>query len=203
MIRIFTGEDRVRAIHDIKQFLGDDYEVIEAANLTPSDLPSIFRGTTLFATERRILIRDFTLNSAVYPELVKYLDTPHLVALLETKLDKRSATYKCIKDQVSITEYKVAEKPIGVKFDIYRIAKRDGKKAIEMLRHIEDDPTEDPIMFVGLIASQVLKEFAARPQGIKERECLKALAAVDLATKTTNLDGWLLVESFLLRMSKL
>ena len=67
MIKFFYGEDRVRAKQAIEKFLGDtNYEIIEGADLTPADLPSIFLGNSLFADTRSILIRDLTANKPVY-----------------------------------------------------------------------------------------------------------------------------------------
>ncbi len=196
MIKIFTGDDRVKAGTEIKRILGDGYEVIDCADLHKNDLPIIFKGTTIFSAKRRILLRDFTLNSEIYPELINFLDTPHDVILLETKLDKRTATYKNIKDKVEIKEFALPPKTdFRLSFDIYGTAKRDGKKAVEMLRKIESD--EDPIRFTGLLVSQVLKEFKIR-QGIREKQILKDLARLDLEMKSTKIDPWLLVESFLL-----
>ena len=85
-------------------------------------------------------------------------------------------------------------------FDIYRIAKRDGKKAIEMLEKIKQD--EDPIRFTGLLVSQALKDYAKNP-GTKEKRVLKELSKLDLNLKTTSYSPWLLVSSFLLRVSSL
>ncbi len=207
MLKIYTGDDRIRAMNAIKQYLGDDYETIDANNLTPEDLPNIFYGATLFDLHRRILLRDFTANPSVAESLVKYLDTPHDVALLETKLDKRSAVYKAMKDhRIEIHEFTATDprKNLGLKFDIYRTAKRDGKSAVQKLRTLTKDPSEDPIMFAGLLASQAIKDFATTGgKGIKERRILKALAKTDLEMKTTSVDGWLLLESFLLRLSEL
>ena len=92
MLRIFTGENRMRATAAINEYLGQDYEVIEGADLTPADLPSIFHGNSLFATTRHILIRDLSPNKPVFEKLPDYLDTTHHIAILELKLDKRSAT---------------------------------------------------------------------------------------------------------------
>lgn len=202
MLRIFTGDDRVRAMNEVKKLLGEEHETIDAADLTSADLPTIFRGASLFATTRHILIRDFTANKAIAADLSQYLDTPHDIILLETKLDKRSTLYKEIKSAVEIKEFKLPENAnFTIVFDIYRTAKRDGGKAVAMLQGIK--PTEDPIKFTGLLVSQALKDFAARPQGIKERKILKQLAQTDLRQKTTGLDPWLLVESFLLQLSSL
>ena len=194
MIKIFTGDDRVRASAEIKKLLGENYEVIDCADLTPKDLPSIFKGTTIFDAHRRILLRDFTANSAIYSELTNYLDTPHDVILLETKLDKRTVTYKEIKDKLEIKEFKLPPKTDFTEvFNIYKVAKKDGQKAVAMLKKIEIE--EDPIRFTGLLVSQALKDF--NPKVLKE------LSNLDIKMKSSKIDPWLLVESFLLKISNL
>ncbi len=201
MIKIFTGDDRVKANREIQRELGSDYEVIEGQDLMPEDLPSVFKGASLFADERSILIRDLSTNKAVFDFLPDYLDTSHKVILLELKLDKRSSTYKALKDKVVIREFKLSNNQnFNMVFDIYRIAKRDGKKAIEMLEKIKQD--EDPIRFTGLLVSQALKDYAKNP-GTKEKRVLKELSKLDLNLKTTSYSPWLLVSSFLLRVSSL
>ena len=198
MIKIFTGDDRVKAKQEVKKLLGENYEVIDCADLTKNDLPSIFLGTTIFDAYRRILLRDFTSNSNIYPELSKYLNTPHDIILLETKLDKRTTTYKEIKDKVEIKEFKLPPKTdFRIVFDIFRVAKRDGKKAIEMLKKLE--PEEDPIRFTGLLVSQATKDYQ-RNQGSKEKRILKELSKLDVNLKSSKIDPWLLVESFLLQL---
>ena len=194
MIKIFTGDDRIRANTEIKKLLTTNYEVIDSADLTPNDLPKIFRSATLFDAHRRILLRDFTANPSIYTELTKYLDTPHDVILLETKLDKRLATYKEIKDQIEIREFKLPPKTdFREVYNIYTLAKRDPKKAIKTLRKIE--PDEDPIRFTGLLISQALKEFNPK--------ILKELSKLDIELKSSKIDPWLLVESFLLKIPNL
>ena len=202
MIQIFTGDDRIKAAAAIKQTLGDDYEIIEGADLLPADLPTIMQGTTLFATTRHILIRDLSTNKAAFDELPKYLDTPHNIIIQELKLDKRSATYKTLKDQITVKEFKLPDNPNFRKvFDIYKIAKHDGPRALALLDTIKQD--EDPIKFTGLLASQALKDYARNPKGTKEKRVLKELSKLDLDLKSTSLQPWLLVQSFLLRLSSL
>ena len=202
MIKFFYGDDRVRAKKAIEQFLGaTDYEIIEGADLDFADLPSIFLGNSLFATTRTILIRDLTVNKPAYEKLPDYLNTPHKVAILELKLDKRSATYKSLKDQVEFQEFTLPKNPnFNLVFDIYRTAKHDGAKAVKMLEKIQAE--EDPIMFCGLLISQALKDFNQK-QGTKEKRVLKELSKLDLDLKSTSLQPWLLVQSFLLRLSSL
>lgn len=201
MIKIFTGENRVRANQEITTSLGKDHEVIEGVDLSPNDLPSIFQGASLFAEKRNILIRDLSENKLVFEKLPEYLDTPHNVIILELKLDKRSAAYKAIKNQVEIKEFTLPKDPnINLVFDIYRIAKTNGKQAVEKLDKIKHQ--EDPIRFCGLIISQALKDYKSH-QGIKEKRVLEELSKLDLDLKTTSLSPWLLIQSFLLRVSSL
>lgn len=201
MIRIFTGDDRIRANQEIGRELGNNYEIIEGTDLTPEDLPSVMKGASLFADERNILIRDLSDNRAVFDLLPEYLDTPHKVIILELKLDKRSSTYKTLKGKVEIREFKsVQNQNFNLVFDIFRVAKRDGKKAVEMLDKIKQD--EDPIRFTGLLVSQALKDYARNP-GKKEKRVLKELSKLDLNLKTTSYSPWLLVSSFLLQVSSL
>lgn len=202
MIRVFYGEDRVRAQQEIAKCLGADYEVIDCADLTEQDLPSIFLGTTFFDTSaRHILLRDFTANKQIADHLGDYQNTPHEIILLETKLDKRSTLYKSLKDKL---EFKEFAPPVVNKFsqlsDIYRTAKKDGPAAVKLLKKVE--PSEDPIMFFGFLVSQALKDFSLRPEGAREKQILKKLAAVDLQMKSTATEPWLLVESALLGLSE-
>jgi len=201
MIKIFYGDDRVRAQQEIIKFLGSDYEIIEGTDLTSTDLPSLFLGNSLFVDTRTILVRDLTANKPVYEKLPDYLNTPHKIVILESKLDKRSNVYKAVKDNIEIKEFALSKNPnFNLVFDIYHTAKHDGARAIRMLERIQAE--EDPIMFCGLMISQALKDFKAR-QGIKEKRALAELSKLDLDLKSTSLQPWLLVQSFLLRLSSL
>lgn len=201
MIRLFTGENRIRANQAVSQILGENYEIIEGTDLTPNDLPSIFQGASLFSVKRNILIRDLSDNKPTFEKIPEYLDTPHDVIILELKLDKRSATYKILKDQIEIRDFPMPKDPnINLVFDIYRTAKVNGKKAVKDLDKIKHH--EDPIRFCGLMISQALKDYRAH-QGTKEKRALKELSKLDLDLKTTSLEPWLLIQSFLLRVSSL
>lgn len=199
MIRIFTGEDRVKANLEIARLLGNDYEVVEGVDLKVGDLPSIFRGASLFSEQRNILIRDMSANKEVFDKLPEYLDTPHNVVVFEMKLDKRSVVYKAVKDKVEILEFALPkDKSFNKVFDIYRVAKRDGKRAVEMLEEIR--PTQDPMMFVGLMVSQALKDYAVR-QGAQEKKALEKLSRLDLDMKSSPVEPWLLIEACLIRLA--
>ncbi len=200
MIKVFYGDDRVKAKAEITKLLGNDYEVLEGNNLTKFDLPSIFSGASLFSDKRQILINDFTANKEIYEDLINFINTPHDIILFETKIDKRTATYKTLKDQIEFKEFSLPEDPnTKLIFDIYRTAKTNGKKAVADLRKIE--PNQNPVKFVGLLTSQAIKDFTARPNGAKEKRVLKELSKLDILMKTTSCQPWLLVESFLLQVS--
>ena len=62
MIKVFYGEDRVKARQAIDKLLGSDYEIIEAENLTTNDVASVFLGVSLFGDKRKILVKDLSLN---------------------------------------------------------------------------------------------------------------------------------------------
>ena len=203
MLKIFTGDDRIKAGQEIVKLLGENHETIEGADLTANDLPSIFKGISLFTDQRRILIRDLLANKPVAERLTDYLDTPHLIILQELKLDKRSAIYKTLKanKNIEIKEFTLPPDPNrNLVFDIYRTAKRDGKRAITMLEQIK--PSQDPIMFFGLLASQALKDYNQN-QGTKEKRALQELSKLDLQLKSTSVDPWLLIEACLLGLSQL
>ncbi|MBQ3452828.1 hypothetical protein IJG28_01315 [Candidatus Saccharibacteria bacterium] len=201
MIKIFTGDDRTKAQQEITKLLGSDYEIIEGSDLLVSDLPSLMQGASLFATSRNILIRDLSPNKPVFEKLPEYLDTPHNIIIEELSLDRRSTVYKILKDQIEIREFTLQKsKNFNLVFNIYSTALVNGPKSLQMLDQIEAD--EDPIRFCGLLISQALKAYRNHP-GAKEKRALKELSQLDLRLKTTSYQPWLLIRSFLLRLSSL
>ena len=207
-IRVFSGEDRVRAQAEILKELGEGYEVFEGENLAPNDLLGIFLGTTLFSMEsRRILVKDLSENKEAFTDfcekIEEFLKTDASVILWETKLDKRLASTKnLIKAGVEVREFKLQESvDMKAVFDIYNIALRDGERAVRELEKIESK--QDPYMFFGLMVSQAIKKLEWQPNGTKEKRILKELSRLDMQMKSTGMDPWMLVKSFLLRVATL
>ena len=203
MIRVFYGDDRVTARRQIDRQLGADYEVIEGESLTVGDMPSVFLGTSLFAEERAILVKDLSENKecwAILPQFVA--ECPHNVVLWETKLDKRSATYKALsKDKaVEFKEFKLAEDPDkGLVFDIFDMALRgDGKGAVAACEKIE--LTNDAFMFMGLMTTQAIKKL--QYNNPKAVSAIKILAQADMDMKTSGLEPWEAVKIALLKIAK-
>lgn len=202
MIRVFYGDDRMTARKQIDRQLGDDYEIIEGESLTVGDMPSVLLGTSLFATERNILVKDLSENKecwAMLPQLVA--ECPHNIVIWETKLDRRSATYKELAKAVEFKEFKLAEDPDKkLVFDILDMAFRgDGKGAVKACEKIE--LTNDAFMFVGLMTTQAIKKLQYNnPKAVK---AIKILAKADMDMKTSNLEPWEAVKIALLKIGEI
>ncbi len=201
MIKIFVGDDRIKAKQEIVNFLGNDYEVFDGADLLADDLLNICFGSSLLTEERSVLIQDLSKNKTLFEKIPQYLETSHKVAILEQKIDKRSNTYKLLKEKKLIWQFHLNPDVDYKKiFNIFSTAKQNGAKAIEMLEDIKNQ--EDPIMFFGLLVSGAIKDFNTKP-GAKEKKVLRLLSSLDLKIKTSSLDPWLIIESFLAQLSSI
>ena len=201
-MKIVFGDDRARAEREIKRSLGEGYEVIEGERLTPEEMASVFYGTSLFGEEKKILVKDLGENKSCFGLVTKYTDTPHRVIVWETKLDKRTTMYKELKKLgVEMVEFRKAEPAgKGEVFDIFETALRDGVRAVKMAEKIENG--QDPYMFFGLVVTQAIKRYEQRG-GEKEKRVLRELSKTDKLMKTTSTQPWLILKSFLLRVSSL
>jgi len=201
MIRVFYGEDRETISKKIKREFKDGYEVFEGENLKNGDLASIFLGVSLFSEKREIVVKDLS-EEGLLGEITKYLNTPHEIVVWETKIDKRKADYKKLREAgVEMVEYRLVEN-VGRSevFDVFEVGLRDGKRAVKMVERVESE--QDPFMFVGLLATQAIKKFEMRG-GDKEKRVLKELSKLDIDMKSTALEPWTLIKLFLLKLSSL
>lgn len=204
MIRVFSGSDRRKIAEEVKKILGENYEVFDGENLRTEDIVNIFMGTSLFAEKRKILLKDLTPVRGeeaqdFYEEIIKYVSTPYEIVIWETNVSQK----KTYKDFVKMKGVEVKKFDLVPKidmrkvFNIYDAALVDGVRAVEMLNEIQGE--QDPFMFFGLLVSQAVKKFEWR-QGTKEKRILKELSKVDVQMKTTAVEPWLLIKSFLLRV---
>jgi DNA polymerase-3 subunit delta len=111
MITVLAGENSFeirRALEAIESAFSGTAEHIDGSGLMLSQLPDLFMGATLFGGERLIIIKDLAANSQLWPLLPEWLDritdTVHIV-LVETKLDKRTKTYKDLKQIANMREF--------------------------------------------------------------------------------------------------
>ena len=201
MIRIFYGDDRVRARQMVEKLLGKNYEVIEAESLTRGDMDSVFLGFSLFSEERKILIKSLSENKECWEVLPNYIGTTHDVIILESNIDKRSVVYKSLAKEKTIEfkEFKLVEAiDKNLVFDIFETAYRgNGVKAVKMCEQIE--MTNDPFMFIGLMVTQAFKKLELRER--KAPMAVRIIGDLDIATKTTAVEPWTLVKAALLKIA--
>lgn len=111
MITLLFGENSFeveRAIAEITANFDGNVEKIDGSDLQLSQLPDILMGVSLFSTARTVIIRNLSENKSIWSVFGDWIsrisDDIHLV-LVEPKPDKRTTTFKTLKDKVKITEF--------------------------------------------------------------------------------------------------
>lgn len=111
MITLLTGDnsfERQEALQAIVAGFDGAAERIDGTGLELRQLPDLLMGGTLFADTRLVIISDLSSNSSLWQKLPVWLprlsDDVHLV-LDEEKPDKRTASYKALKQVASVQEY--------------------------------------------------------------------------------------------------
>lgn len=111
MITLLIGENSFeieRAIKEIVEGFDSVVEKIDGSELQLSQLPDILMGVSLFSTARTVVIRNLSQNKAIWTIfgdwLPKVSDDIHLV-LIESKPDKRTATFKALQKQAIVKEF--------------------------------------------------------------------------------------------------
>ncbi len=219
---VFSGNDRVKIQEKIQKILGKDYEIFDGATLDATSLMEICSSASLFATERKILIKDLTpakkSNSATQPVeceavascktpsvdlygvLMKYAKTPHKIVIWESNTSlKKSFKDFCKLPQVKKEKIDVVE--TVDKFAIFKVFDKalvNGEVAVKEYLELKSDP----YMAVGALASWAVNKYNFRG-GEREKRIVKAVAELDMQTKTLKISPDLLVEAFLARMNKI
>ena len=222
MIHIYYGDDREAALKQAEVVLGramrngtsksaaggalggavgsGEWEVIDGEELATTDLPSIFLGVTLFATRRRILVKDLSME--LLTKLPEYVGTTHEVVIVVAKIDKRSAEGKAVAGgfggAVEVREFKMKPQlDRSLAFNIYDMVFLDRAKAVKMLAQAEESGA-DPYMMVGAWAWKAIDKFQKAPRR-REEAALKKLAELDMQLKSGAFSAkpWLLLRAFL------
>ncbi len=111
MISLFVGENSFeveRALSARRAHFAGEVAVIDSETIAETDLPNILMGTTLFSSERLVIIRQLSQNKSLWTALVDWLprisaDTE--VVFVETKPDKRTKTYKDLVKVATVQEF--------------------------------------------------------------------------------------------------
>lgn len=111
MIELLTGENDFelsRALKRRERAFDGEVERYQADDLTAERMADLVAGQTLFASKRLIIIDTPSANTELWQQLPEWLervaDDTHLV-LVELKPDKRTATYKWLKQHVTTEEF--------------------------------------------------------------------------------------------------
>ncbi|HZJ34494.1 MAG TPA: DNA polymerase III subunit delta [Candidatus Angelobacter sp.] len=111
MITLLIGENSFeieRALDEIANDFNGNIEKIDGIQLQLTHLPDILMGISLFNTARTVVIRNLSSNKSIWTVfgdwLSKLSSDIHLV-LVEPKPDKRTATFKLLKDYANVKEF--------------------------------------------------------------------------------------------------
>lgn len=115
MITLLSGADSFeteRILRSMTESFDGVAEKIDGTELQARDLPDILASATLFADKRLVIIKSLSENKTLWPDFYKWLprvsDDISLV-LVETKLDKRTVSYKELKKVAELIETTVWE----------------------------------------------------------------------------------------------
>ncbi|MBC7459148.1 DNA polymerase III subunit delta, partial [Candidatus Saccharibacteria bacterium] len=113
MITWFNGENSF-AIGQAVTALADAFdgraEKIDGTTIELKHIPDLLMGSTLFADKRLVIIKDLSLNAAIWekmPEWIDRLSDDIKLVLIDTKPDKRTTIYKEVKKRALLTEFPV------------------------------------------------------------------------------------------------
>lgn len=102
MITILTGENSFDVARELERMITDfdgDAEKIDGSDLQSWQLPDLLMGGTLFATKRLVIFRNLSDNKTVWTDFEQWIGRVSddiSVVLVESKLDKRTKTYKAL-----------------------------------------------------------------------------------------------------------
>ena len=157
MIYVFFGENEFLKRQKVDEVLGDRIaRRRDGEELTIGDLRELLTGKTLFGGEEPIIITDLSQNSdvwAVFPEIAGLAD--ETVILLETKLDKRTKTYKNLAKNATVQECASLgerQRPELVKWAIDRTKERGTKLTKKQIETLVDRLGYDQLRLDNLFA---------------------------------------------------
>ena len=157
MIYVFFGENEFSKRQKVDEVLGDRIaRRRDGEELTIGDLRELLTGQTLFGGDEPIIITDLSQNSdvwAVFPEIAGLAD--ETVILLETKLDKRTKTYKNLAKNATVQECASLgerQRPELVKWAIDRTKERGTKLTKKQIETLIDRLGYDQLRLDNLFA---------------------------------------------------
>lgn len=113
MITWFIGENTFeiqQAVTQLASSFDGRPERLDGTSLELKNIPDLLMGGTLFAEKRLVIIKDLSLNGAVWEKLPEWIDRMSddiTLVLIDTKPDKRTTAYKEVKKRADIKEFPV------------------------------------------------------------------------------------------------
>lgn len=112
MITLLTGPNTytiAETIREKSRSFSGEVETYDASELEARQLPDLFRGASLFSTERLIVLRGVAANKALWTDLEQWLE--HVpeeteIILVDSSPDKRTKTFKQLQKHGTIKEHK-------------------------------------------------------------------------------------------------
>lgn len=131
MITVLTGENDFEikeALRTIIASFPGEAEQFDGVSLELKQLPDLLMGSSLFATQRLVVIHGLSENSHLWQKLPDWLsrlsDDIHVV-LVEQKPDKRTIAYKALKEAAQIQEFSAWEERDSRKAEQWLVARAE------------------------------------------------------------------------------
>jgi len=110
MITLLFGDNSFEVKRAYEHLIGDNKtaEVFYGEDIQVNDLYQLLTGSSLFASHRTIVIKYPSQNKPLWSEinnLVHKIDNDTNLILVDNSVDKRTLTYKTLKDTAKISEY--------------------------------------------------------------------------------------------------
>ena len=170
MITLLTGDNDFEikeALRTIAASFSGEAEQFDGSSLELKQLPDLLMGSSLFATQRLVIINGLSENSHLWQKLPDWLprlsDDIHVV-LVEQKPDKRTIAYKALKEVATIHEFPAWEE-------------RDSRKAEQWLVE-RAKQAQTPLD--AAIAAYVVRRIGVNQWGLAK--ALETISLLDLVT---------------------
>jgi len=111
VLSLIIGENSFETSREVTRLAQDfqgDIHRFDGDALTLAQLPDLLMGSTLFADKKLVIIKNLSENKALWSVLAEWLprlsDDVHLV-LVEAKPDKRTKTFKDLREVATVKEF--------------------------------------------------------------------------------------------------
>lgn len=111
MITLLFGENSFEienALNDIIAGFDGTPEKVKTEDLQTNQLPDLLMGVSLFSDKRLVILRNLSENKSIWsiiPNWIEKISDDIKVVFVESKIDKRSITYKALKDKADVHEF--------------------------------------------------------------------------------------------------